>query len=244
MKKDKLYTVSKYSADRINKEAKANLFFGGGGLFYPFYSSINPPAIFTNNSRIDYANSLNNTPSYNVDLNNSRADYSDALLSGEISLGSGTGSYVGSRPQFDFDHNWDKLDAAAGFSNVPPSLGGYTEEQLGVDLSKDRKYPNPPNHWGGNNNTMLKSILGGVGGIAGQLGNKLISNGYATDSGVGNGITNVGGAVGSAISKVNPLIGTIVTVGSGVLGGIVNRGFGVQKSLRLSLRPLCGPGRA
>lgn len=35
MKKDKLYTVSKYSADRINKEAKANLFPYGGGFWGP-----------------------------------------------------------------------------------------------------------------------------------------------------------------------------------------------------------------
>ena len=73
------------------------------------------------------------------------------------------------------------------------------------------------------------NIVGAVGGVVNQLGNRFISNGYNA-GGVGDGIANIGNTVGSAISTVNPLVGGIVSAASGVLGGLTNRTFGTKKN--------------
>lgn len=66
--------------------------------------------------------------------------------------------------------------------------------------------------------------IGALGSAAGQLGSNLIGGGL--ESGVGSGITNIGGAVGSAVGMVNPVLGGIISAGSGIIGGLTTAMFG------------------
>lgn len=194
MKKDKLYTVSKYSADRINE--KANLFYPGGFLTSPGMINL-----------------------YNRALNSSTGSNS--------STGGGTGVSI-SRPDFGQLGGADlnKLDASAGFSNTPSPLGGYTEGQLGVDLSKDRNYPNPPKNWN-NNNQILNNVLGAVGAVGNPLASRVISGGYST-GGVGEGVAGIGNVASQFFQ--DPITRVAIGLGSGILGGVINRGWGVKRN--------------
>lgn len=66
--------------------------------------------------------------------------------------------------------------------------------------------------------------IGALGSVVGQLGSNLIGGGL--ESGVGSGITNIGGAVGSAVGMVNPVLGGIISAGSGIIGGLTTAMFG------------------
>ena len=87
-----------------------------------------------------------------------------------------------------------------------------------------------PSHYGQKyalGGDILKGLKGGasiIGTTAGQAGGTLIGGGL--ESGVGSGISNIGGTVGSAVGAVNPLLGGIISASSGIIGGLTNRAFG------------------
>lgn len=66
--------------------------------------------------------------------------------------------------------------------------------------------------------------IGALGSVVGQLGSNLIGGGL--ESGVGSGITNIGGAIGSAVGMVNPVLGGVISAGSGIIGGLTTAMFG------------------
>lgn len=66
--------------------------------------------------------------------------------------------------------------------------------------------------------------IGALGSTVGQLGSNLIGGGL--ESGVGSGITNIGGSIGSAVGMVNPVLGGIISAGSGIIGGLTTAMFG------------------
>ena len=214
-KKDKLYTLSKYSADRINKEA--NL-FPIGGLLNPFSTSLNIyPSI---NSRIDYANS-----SYNNWLNKwSTPDYIHTYKNPNA------GPFlppvaIPSAPEQAPNRNIQD-PFASSIGTVAPNTG------LGKDdLSYLSNYATPLINERAEKTDVKapkwKQAIGAIGGIAGGVGGKLIGGGYST-GGVGEGITGVGNAVASFMP--DPVTKGLVAFGSGILGGLVNRGFGVKRN--------------
>ena len=73
-------------------------------------------------------------------------------------------------------------------------------------------------------NSIAGQGIGALGSAVGQIGSNLIGGGL--ESGVGSGITNVGGAIGSAVGAVNPVLGGIISAGSGIIGGLTTAMFG------------------
>lgn len=73
-------------------------------------------------------------------------------------------------------------------------------------------------------NSVAGMGIGALGSAVGQIGSNLIGGGL--ESGVGSGITNVGGAIGSAVGAVNPVLGGIISAGSGIIGGLTTAMFG------------------
>ena len=73
-------------------------------------------------------------------------------------------------------------------------------------------------------NSIAGQGIGALGSAVGQLGSNLIGGGL--ESGVGSGITNIGGAIGSAVGTVNPVLGGIISAGSGIIGGLTTAMFG------------------
>lgn len=95
-----------------------------------------------------------------------------------------------------------------------------------IDLEKIGAMKTPSQGLGLGIGNIAKSGIGAIGGAVGAVGNKLISGGL--NSGVGNGIANIGGTVGGAISTINPVVGGIVSAASGIIGGGVNALFGMK----------------
>lgn len=95
-----------------------------------------------------------------------------------------------------------------------------------IDVGKIKAMPTPSQGLGLGIGNIAKSGIGAVGGAVGTIGNNLISGGL--NSGVGNGIANIGGTVGGAISTINPVVGGIVSAASGIIGGGVNALFGTK----------------
>ena len=73
-------------------------------------------------------------------------------------------------------------------------------------------------------NSVAGMGIGALGSAVGQIGSNLIGGGL--ESGVGSGITNIGGTIGSAVGAVNPVLGGIISAGSGIVGGITSAMFG------------------
>lgn len=73
-------------------------------------------------------------------------------------------------------------------------------------------------------NSIAGMGIGALGSAVGYLGSNLISGGL--ESGVGSGITHIGGTIGSAVGMVNPVLGGIISAGSGIVGGITSAMFG------------------
>lgn len=73
-------------------------------------------------------------------------------------------------------------------------------------------------------NSVAGMGIGALGSAVGQLGSNLIGGGL--ESGVGSGITHIGGTIGSAVGMVNPVLGGIISAGSGIVGGITSAMFG------------------
>lgn len=73
-------------------------------------------------------------------------------------------------------------------------------------------------------NSIAGMGIGALGSAVGYLGSNLIGGGL--ESGVGSGITHIGGTIGSAVGMVNPVLGGIISAGSGIVGGITSAMFG------------------
>ena len=73
-------------------------------------------------------------------------------------------------------------------------------------------------------NSVAGMGIGALGSAVGQIGSNLIGGGL--ESGVGSGITNIGGTIGSAVGAVNPVLGGIISAGSGIIGGLTTAMFG------------------
>lgn len=95
-----------------------------------------------------------------------------------------------------------------------------------IDLGKIGAMKIPSQGLGLGIKNIAKSGIGAIGSAVGTIGNNLISGGL--NSGVGNGIANIGGAVGGAISTINPVVGGIVSAASGIISGGVNALFGTK----------------
>lgn len=95
-----------------------------------------------------------------------------------------------------------------------------------IDTSKIKLTKTPSQGLGLGIGNIAKSGIGTIGGAVGTIGNNLISGGL--NSGVGNGIANIGGTIGSAVSTINPVVGGIASAVSGIIGGGVNALFGMK----------------
>lgn len=105
-------------------------------------------------------------------------------------------------------------------------IGGSFVNPARIDLKEIGKIKTPSQGLGLGIKNIAKSSIGAVGGAVGTIGNKIISGGL--NSGVGNGIANIGGTIGSVVSTINPVVGGIVSAASGIIGGGVNALFGMK----------------
>lgn len=97
--------------------------------------------------------------------------------------------------------------------------------KLGTWLNAPIKgMPEMKGMFGVQGNSIAGQGIGALGSAVGQLGSNLIGGGL--ESGVGSGITNIGGAIGSAVGAVNPVLGGIISAGSGIIGGLTTAMFG------------------
>ena len=119
----------------------------------------------------------------------------------------------------------DNIFAEGGGIDIN-GIGGSFVNPAKIDLKEIGKIKTPSQGLGLGVKNIAKSGIGAVGGAVGTIGNKLISGGL--NSGVGNGIANIGGTVGGAISTINPVVGGIVSAASGIIGGGVNALFGMK----------------
>lgn len=95
-----------------------------------------------------------------------------------------------------------------------------------IDVDKIKAMKTPSQGLGLGIGNIAKDGIGAIGGAVGTIGSNLISGGL--NSGVGNGIANIGGTIGSAVSTINPVVGGIVSAASGIIGGGVNALFGMK----------------
>lgn len=119
----------------------------------------------------------------------------------------------------------DNIFAEGGGIDIN-DIGGSFVNPARIDLKKIGKIKTPSQGLGLGVKNIAKSGIGTVGGAVGTIGNKIISGGL--NSGVGNGIANIGGTIGSAVSTINPVVGGIVSAASGIIGGGVNALFGMK----------------
>ena len=120
----------------------------------------------------------------------------------------------------------DNVFAEGGGIDIKGIGGSILGNPTKIDLGKIGAMKTPSQGLGLGIKNIAKSGIGAVGGAVGTIGNKLISGGL--NSGVGNGIANIGGTVGGAISTINPVVGGIVSAASGIIGGGVNALFGMK----------------
>ena len=129
----------------------------------------------------------------------------------------------------------DNIFAEGGGIDIKGIGGSILGNPTKIDLGKIGAMKTPSQGLGLGIKNIAKSGIGAVGSAVGTIGNKLISGGL--NSGVGNGIANIGGTIGSAVSTINPVVGGIVSAASGILGGGVNALFGMktdQKKLNVA----------
>lgn len=120
----------------------------------------------------------------------------------------------------------DNIFAEGGGIDIKGIGGSILGNPTKIDLGKIGAMKTPSQGLGLGIKNIAKSGIGAVGGAVGTIGNKLISGGL--NSGVGNGIANIGGTIGSAVSTINPVVGGIVSAASGIIGGGVNALFGMK----------------
>jgi len=206
MKKDKLYTVNKYNqtqfardVDRVNN----NIFDG------------------MDNSFMSYNPNIPQDDPYGVNINNFSSAPPSPFLSNNYSIGWNNPSqgYVGASSL--------PLATTSILPNglILPSVKPDNIVPLKrVDTSVESTVSAPKGMSAG-----VKAGIGAAGALVGQIGHRLISNGFDS-GGVGDGIASIGGAAGGIVSKFNPVLGAAISAGTGIIGGVVNRGFGVKKN--------------
>lgn len=120
----------------------------------------------------------------------------------------------------------DNIFAEGGGIDITGIGGSILGNPTKIDLGKIGAMKIPSQGLGLGIKNIAKSGIGAIGSAVGTIGNNLISGGL--NSGVGNGIANIGGAVGGAISTINPVVGGIVSAASGIISGGVNALFGTK----------------
>lgn len=120
----------------------------------------------------------------------------------------------------------DNVFAEGGGINIQGIGGSILGNPTKIDVGKIKAMKTPSQGLGLGIGNIAKSGIGAIGGAVGTIGNNLISGGL--NSGVGNGIANIGGTIGSAVSTINPVVGGIVSAASGIIGGGVNALFGMK----------------
>ena len=120
----------------------------------------------------------------------------------------------------------DNVFAEGGGINIQGIGGSILGNPTKIDVSKIKAMKTPSQGLGLGIGNIAKSGIGAIGGAIGTIGNNLISGGL--NSGIGNGIANIGGTIGSAVSTINPVVGGIVSAASGIIGGGVNALFGMK----------------
>lgn len=120
----------------------------------------------------------------------------------------------------------DNVFAEGGGINIQGIGGSILGNPTKIDVGKIKAMKTPNQGLGLGIGNIAKSGIGAIGGAVGTIGNNLISGGL--NSGVGNGIANIGGTIGSAVSTINPVVGGIVSAASGIIGGGVNALFGMK----------------
>lgn len=146
------------------------------------------------------------------------------------------GNYIHGYNPYDVGNPWEKNTTSYMLANnMVPSIASSLAPKIIKDASglKALKQPDLPAVKGGSallNN--LKAAAPAIGGVVGNVGNKVISDGYDAN-GIGAAMTNVGATLGSIagmIPGLGPLAGGIISAGSGILGGVVNRTFGTKRN--------------
>ena len=120
----------------------------------------------------------------------------------------------------------DNVFAEGGGINIQGIGGSILGNPTKIDVGKIKAMKTPSQGLGLGIGNIAKSGIGAIGGDIGTIGNNLISGGL--NSGIGNGIANIGGTIGSAVSTINPVVGGIVSAASGIIGGGVNALFGMK----------------
>ncbi len=120
----------------------------------------------------------------------------------------------------------DNVFAEGGGINIQGIGGSILGNPTKIDVGKIKAMKTPSQGLGLGIGNIAKSGIGAIGGAVGAIGNNLISGGL--NSGVGNGIANIGGTIGSAVSTINPVVGGIVSAASDIIGGGVNALFGMK----------------
>lgn len=120
----------------------------------------------------------------------------------------------------------DNVFAAGGGIDIKGIGGSILNNPAKIDLGKIGTMKTPSQGLELGIKNIAKNGIGAIGGTVGTIGNNLISGGL--NSGVGNGIANIGGTIGSAVSTINPVVGGIVSAASGIIGGGVNALFGTK----------------
>ena len=224
MSKNKLHTLSKYEADRLNRIAfmpdeRKNLFVWAG----PLNSATNQKTFGNNttgnilsgyntNSTGVGSNVFNSTPAMQQAMNNAfptpvLQDYTATPFQRRN---------IGLKAD-----NVTKTTFSDSFKipniTINSSSDGKTfsiKEAFGKDALKAA------------GKTALNAGIGIAGNLVGQGAKAAISGGRSSD--IGNGISSLGSTIGGAVGTANPLLGAAITAGSGVLGGLWNGAFGAK----------------
>lgn len=111
-------------------------------------------------------------------------------------------------------------------NNFTDTLEPYTKLSLDKGLTASKPTSITTNSGSGITD-LGKMGVGLAANIGGEVGNKLISDGFETTPGTA--ISQIGGAIGTGISMVPGVgwwVGPAVTFGSKLIGGLYNRAFG------------------
>ena len=224
MSKNKLHTLSKYEADRLNRIAfmpdeRKNLFVWAG----PLNSATNQKTFGNNttgnilsgyntNSTGVGSNVFNSTPAMQQAMNNVfptpiLQDYTATPFQRRD-----IGPKVDNVKKTTFSDSFKIPNITINSSNDGKTFS--IKEAFGKDALKAA------------GKTALNAGIGIAGNLVGQGAKAAISGGRSSD--IGNGISSLGSTVGGAVGMANPLLGAAITAGSGVLGGLWNGAFGAK----------------
>lgn len=224
MNKNKLHTLSKYEADRLNRIAfmpdeRKNLFVWAG----PLNSATNQKT-FGNNTTGNIlsgyninntgvgSNVFSSTPAMQQAMNNVfptpiLQDYTVTPFQRRD-----IGPKVDNVTKTTFSNSFKIPNITINSSNDGKTFS--IKEAFGKDALKAA------------GKTALNAGIGIAGNLVGQGAKAAISGGRSSD--IGNGISSLGSTVGGAVGMANPLLGAAITAGSGVLGGLWNGAFGAK----------------